>query len=32
MNKKVIVIGGGVSGLATATYLQKNGYDALVLE
>lgn len=32
MAKKVIVVGGGVSGIATATYLQKNGYEALVLE
>lgn len=32
MGKKVLVVGGGVSGIATATYLQKNGYDALVLE
>lgn len=32
MGKKVIVIGGGVSGIASATYLQKNGYEALVLE
>ncbi|MBR2869976.1 MAG: NAD(P)/FAD-dependent oxidoreductase [Clostridia bacterium] len=32
MNKKVIIIGGGVSGLTTAIYLKKNGYDTLVLE
>jgi len=31
-DKKVIVIGGGVSGLTTAIYLQKNGYETLVLE
>ncbi|MBE7084600.1 MAG: NAD(P)/FAD-dependent oxidoreductase [Clostridiales bacterium] len=30
--KKVIIIGGGVSGIATAIYLQLNGYDTLVLE
>lgn len=32
MNKKIIIVGGGVSGLATAIYLQKNGYETLVLE
>ncbi len=31
-NKKVIVVGGGVSGLTTAIYLKINGYDVLVLE
>lgn len=31
-NKKVIVVGGGVSGLTTAIYLRRNGYDTLVLE
>lgn len=30
--KKVIIIGGGVSGLTTAIYLKINGYDTLVLE
>lgn len=30
--KKVIIVGGGVAGLSTAVYLQKNGYDTLVLE
>ena len=30
--KKAIIIGGGVSGLTTAIYLQVNGYDTLVLE
>ena len=32
MNKKVLVIGGGVSGLATAIYLQINGYNTEILE
>ena len=31
-NKKVIIIGGGVSGIATAIYLKLNGYDTLILE
>ena len=31
-NKKAIIIGGGVSGLATAVYLSLNGYQPLVLE
>lgn len=30
--KKVIIVGGGVSGLTTANYLCMNGYDVLVLE
>jgi len=30
--KKVIIIGGGVSGLTTGIYLRVNGYDTLVLE
>lgn len=30
--KKVIIIGGGVSGIATGTYLQMNGYNTVVLE
>ncbi len=30
--KTAIIIGGGVSGLCTAIYLQLNGYDTLVLE
>lgn len=30
--KKVIIIGGGVSGLTTAIYLKKHGYETLVLE
>ena len=32
VNKKVIIIGGGVSGLSTAIYLKKHGYDTLVIE
>lgn len=31
-DKKVIIIGGGVSGLSTAIYLRLNGYQTLVLE
>ncbi|MBQ7879916.1 MAG: NAD(P)/FAD-dependent oxidoreductase [Clostridia bacterium] len=31
-NKKAIIVGGGVSGLTTAIYLQLNGYDTVVLE
>ena len=31
-NKKVIIVGAGVSGLATAIYLRLNGYDTLILE
>ncbi len=30
--KTAIIIGGGVSGLSTAIYLQVNGYDTLILE
>ena len=30
--KRVIIIGGGVSGLTTAIYLKINGYDTVVLE
>ena len=30
--KKVIIIGGGVSGFASAIYLRLNGYDTLILE
>ena len=32
MAKKVIIIGGGVAGLSSAIYLQKNGYQTVVLE
>lgn len=31
-NKKVIIVGAGVSGLTTAIYLRLNGYDTLILE
>ena len=30
--KKVIIIGGGVSGLTTGIYLRKSGYDVEILE
>ena len=30
--RKVVIIGGGVSGLATGIYLLKNGYDVEILE
>ncbi len=32
MNKKIIIIGAGVSGLATAYLLKQKGYDVTVLE
>ncbi|PIP77588.1 MAG: protoporphyrinogen oxidase, partial [Ignavibacteria bacterium CG22_combo_CG10-13_8_21_14_all_37_15] len=32
MNKKVIVLGAGISGLTTAWLLQKKGFDVTVLE
>lgn len=32
INKSVIIIGGGVSGISTAIYLRKHGYDVTVLE
>lgn len=32
IGKKVIIIGGGVSGLSTAIYLKNHGYDTLVIE
>ncbi len=32
MKKKAIIIGGGVSGLATAIYLRLHGYETLILE
>ena len=31
-NRKVVVIGGGISGLSTAAYLEMNGFDAIVVE
>ena len=30
--KKVIVIGGGVAGLATGSYMQMNDYDCQIFE
>jgi phytoene dehydrogenase-like protein len=32
MNKKVVIIGGGVAGLSAGIYGQKNGYDTEVIE
>ncbi len=32
MNKKVVILGAGISGLATAYWLHKNGFDVTVLE
>ena len=32
MNKKVIVIGAGISGLTTAYLLSKKGFDVVILE
>ncbi len=32
MQKKIIIIGGGIAGIAAGIYLQKNGYDTLILE
>ncbi|MDP1995164.1 MAG: FAD-dependent oxidoreductase, partial [Ignavibacteria bacterium] len=32
MNKKIVVLGAGVSGLTTAWLLQKKGFDVTVLE
>ncbi len=31
-NKKIIIIGAGISGLATAFWLHKDGYDVTILE
>ncbi|MBQ3235520.1 MAG: NAD(P)/FAD-dependent oxidoreductase [Clostridia bacterium] len=31
-NKRVIIIGGGISGLAAGIYAKINGYDAVILE
>ena len=32
MQKKVIIIGGGIAGLTTGCYLQKNGFDTEIFE
>jgi oxygen-dependent protoporphyrinogen oxidase len=32
MSKKIIILGGGISGLATAYWLHKDGFDVTVLE
>jgi phytoene dehydrogenase-like protein len=31
-NKKVLIIGGGIAGLCTGIYLQKNGFETEILE
>jgi len=31
-NKKVIIIGAGISGLCAGSYLQMNGYDTEIFE
>ena len=31
-NKKIVVLGAGISGLATAYWLQKDGFDVHILE
>ncbi|MBO5126874.1 MAG: NAD(P)/FAD-dependent oxidoreductase, partial [Clostridia bacterium] len=32
MNKKVLIIGAGISGLACGIYAQKNGIDSIIVE
>ncbi|HZW38561.1 MAG TPA: protoporphyrinogen oxidase [Ignavibacteriaceae bacterium] len=32
MNKKVVIVGSGISGLAAAYWLKKSGYDVLVID
>jgi phytoene dehydrogenase-like protein len=32
INKKIIIVGGGISGLATATSLAKKGVNVLLIE
>ena len=32
MSKKVVVIGGGIAGLCTAYYLQKEGHEVTVVD
>ena len=32
MSKKIVILGAGISGLATAYFLAKNGFDVTVLE
>ena len=32
MSKKIVIVGGGVIGLCTAYYLQKDGFDVTVIE
>jgi phytoene dehydrogenase-like protein len=31
-NKKVLIVGGGIAGLCTGVYLQKNGFETEILE
>ena len=32
MGKRVLVIGAGIAGLSTASYLQRNGFDTEIFE
>ncbi len=32
MNRKLLVVGGGIAGLCAGVYARRCGYDALVLE
>ena len=32
MNKKVVIIGGGIIGLSTAYFLQKEGHEVTVID
>ncbi|MBR1631016.1 MAG: NAD(P)/FAD-dependent oxidoreductase, partial [Paludibacteraceae bacterium] len=32
MKKKIVIVGGGISGLTAGIYAQKNGFDSIILE
>ena len=32
MNKKIVIIGGGVAGLSAGIYSQQNGFDTEIIE